>query len=103
MQIEIRSLDFSAKPELIHFVTEKVNSLSHFNDRIIAADVHFKLVNSSEKDNKICEIKLIVPGNDLFAERCSHSFEESVVHVVEALQKQLRKEKTKEQNRQHGK
>jgi putative sigma-54 modulation protein len=103
MQIEIRSIDFTAKPELVAFLTEKVNALSHFNDRIIAADVHFKLEKSSDGENKICEIKLIVPGNDLFAERHSSTFEEAIVEVIEALQKQLRKEKTKEQNRQQGK
>jgi putative sigma-54 modulation protein len=103
MQIDIRSLHFTAKPELITFVTEKVKGLSHFNDRIIAADVHLKLENADNKENKICEIKLIVPGNDLFAERRSNSFEESIAHVLEALEKQLRKEKTKEQNRNHGK
>jgi putative sigma-54 modulation protein len=103
MQIELRYMHFTAKPELIDFVTEKVKGLSHFNDRIIAADVHLKLENASDQSNKVCEIKLIVSGNDLFAERRCESFEEATIQVLEALEKQLRKEKTKEQNRHHGK
>jgi len=103
MQIDVRSLHFTAKPELIAFVTGKVNGLSHFNDRIIAADVHLKLEKADDDENKICEIKLIVPGNDLFAERRSDTFEGAIAQVMEALEKQLRKEKTKEQNRHHGK
>ena len=42
-----------------------------------------------EKDNKITEIRLEVPGYDLFAKKQSHSFEAATDIVVEALEIQL--------------
>ncbi len=44
---------------------------------------------------KIAEIKLLVPGNDLFAKRQCKTFEEATDQAVEALRRQLKKKKEK--------
>ena len=46
-----------------------------------------------DKENKITEIKLHVPGKDLFAKKQCKSFEEATNVAVEALRRQIMKDK----------
>ncbi len=66
-----------------------------FSDRIIESRVLLKLDKSDTKENKISEIKLIIPGNDLFASKQAKSFEEATTKAVEALRRQIEEWKTK--------
>lgn len=91
MKLTIQTPNFKMKPELNNFITEKVNKLTHFHDRIEAADVCLKLEKSGQDDNKVCEIRLSVPGKDLFAKRQSNTFEEAADKVLDALQQQIKK------------
>ena len=95
MIVTIQSLHFTAKQELNNFVTEKVSQLSHFYDKIESANVCLKLENSVKTENKICEIRLIVPGKDLFVKRHGKTFEEATHDAVDVLQQQIKKMKTK--------
>jgi putative sigma-54 modulation protein len=95
MKTIIQSPDFKAQPELIDFVNEKVEKLALFSDRIIESRVLLKLDKSDSKENKISEIKLIIPGNDLFASKQAKSFEEATAKAVDALRKQIEEWKKK--------
>ncbi len=94
MELTIQSLHFTAKQKLNNFVTEKVNRLSRFYNKIESAKVCLKLDKSDKTDNKICEIRLAVPGNDLFAKRQCKTFENATNEAVAALQQQIKKMKT---------
>lgn len=96
MKVKISALHFSADQKLIDFATEKVNKLETFYDKIIDGEVIFKVDKSSEKENKVVEIKVNLPGKDIFAKKNAKSFEEAVDLTVEAIRRQLRKHKTKE-------
>lgn len=93
MTINIQTLDFTAKKELNDFIHEKVSALSRIKEDIISAEVSLKLDKSATDDNKICDIRLVIPGNDLFAKRNAHSFEEAIKEVITALEKQIIKKK----------
>ncbi len=95
MKVNIQSVHFDADSKLVSFVEEKVGKLNHFFDRIIASEVTLKLDRSVTQDNKIAEIRLRVPGNDLFAKRQCRTFEEATDTAVEALRQQLKKRKEK--------
>ncbi len=95
MNIKITSVHFDADEKLKNFISEKVKKLTQFHDGIISAEVFLRLANKNDKENKIAEIKLDIPGNDLFAEKISKSFEESIDLAVEALRKQIMKVKEK--------
>jgi putative sigma-54 modulation protein len=47
-------------------------------------------------ENKTVEIKLNIPGNQLFAKEEAKSFEEATDQATEALRRQLRKLKIKQ-------
>lgn len=96
MQITIQSIHFDADSSLKDYIEKKVSKLSTFNDRIVQAEVFLKLENESAAvRDKVVEIRLYVPGNDLFAEDTSKSFEESTDAVVEQLRRQILKQKEK--------
>jgi putative sigma-54 modulation protein len=89
MKISIQSPDFKADAKLTDLITEKIEKLGKFNDRIQEAMVTLKLDRSETKENKICEIRLGVPGNDLFASRQCKSFEEAAAKTADALKSQI--------------
>ena len=95
MNIKIKTLGFTAKQELTEFVHEKVGKLSVFYDKIISSEVCLCAEKSGTKENKLCDIRLIIPGNDLLASAQCKTFEEAVALAVEALERQIEKKKTK--------
>jgi putative sigma-54 modulation protein len=99
MEITIQSLHFTAGAQLHNFVMDKVGKLSNHYDKIMSADVTLKVDNSKNADNKVCEIRLIIPGEDLFAKSQSESFEEATTATVDALENQITKMKAKFEKR----
>jgi len=95
MDIKVHSIHFTADQKLINYINEKVSKLSLFFDHIIAGEVFLRLDKNDEKENKVTEIKLLIPGKELFAKKQCKSFEESADLVVEALRKQIVKYKEK--------
>jgi putative sigma-54 modulation protein len=95
MDIKVQAVHFSADQKLIDYVESKVSKLNLFNDHIVTAEVFLRLDNTTDLENKIAEIKLHLPGKELFAKKQSKSFEEAVDLSSEALRKQVLKEKDK--------
>ncbi|MBN2729354.1 MAG: ribosome-associated translation inhibitor RaiA [Bacteroidales bacterium] len=95
MKISINSVHFKADQKLEEFITEKVNKLVSTYDEVIGSEITLRLDNSSNMENKIMEIRLKVPGNDLFAKKQCKSFEEATDVALKALRKQLGKHKEK--------
>ena len=94
MKIIIQTPDFKAARKLTTFVESNVQKLQSFDDRILEARVWLRIEESDSDEAKVCEIKLVIPGNDLFASRRSTSFEDSVKMAIEALKHQIDHQKT---------
>ncbi|WP_421753527.1 ribosome hibernation-promoting factor, HPF/YfiA family [Croceimicrobium sp.] len=95
MKWDIQTVDFKATEELLSFTEEKVSGLHKYYDQIVGAEVYLKLIQDEANQNKKAEIKLNIPGNDLFAESHDASFEKAVHDAVDKLKGQIRKLKTK--------
>lgn len=95
MDINIHSIHFDADEKLLDFINQKLSKLSTFYDKIIDAEVFLRLDKSNVNENKLVEIKINLPGKDMFAKKQSKSFEESTDEVVEALRRQVKKHKEK--------
>ena len=96
MNIMIKSIHFTADAKLEEFIENKLNKLKQYDDRIVRANVFLKLEKSQDLENKITEIKLDIPGSELFAKKRTNSFEKSTDSVIDALKKQLQKFKEKQ-------
>ena len=95
MNTQIRSIHFDADSKLINYINKKIVKLPHFFDVIIGSEVYLKLEKSSTSENKVVEIKLNIPGNDLFVKRQCTTFEEATDECIEALKQQIKKRKGK--------
>lgn len=95
MTTKIQSVHFDADKKLLEFVQERIDKLTHFHDGIIRSDVTLRLDKSRDTENKIAEIRVHIPGNDLFAKKQCKSFEEAVDTSIDALKTQVKKHKEK--------
>ncbi|MCX7697274.1 MAG: ribosome-associated translation inhibitor RaiA [Bacteroidales bacterium] len=93
MKVKISSLHFKAGQEIENYVTEKIKKLSSYYEKILESEVILKESKSGDQQDKIIEIKLLVPGNDLFVKKQCKTFQEATDLAVDALKKQLERHK----------
>ena len=96
MKIFVQSVNFNADKDLVEFVNKKVEGLEKFHDKIVDAEIFLKVQQTSEKENKITELKLNIPGHDLMVKKESRTFEEGISLCSDAMKRQLMKTKEKE-------
>jgi len=96
MEVKVHAVGFKADAKLVEFATAKVSKLVQFSDHIVTSEVFFKVDNTQSIENKVAEVKVLIPGSELFAKKQSKSFEESVDLAIDALKKQIEKAKNKE-------
>ena len=95
MKVNVQSVNFTVDQKLVNYIQAKLNKVeSHFN-RVVHADVYLKLENTSSKENKISEIILSIPGNEIICKKKGRKFEMGVDQCINSLQRQLQKKKRK--------
>jgi putative sigma-54 modulation protein len=97
MKITVQSIHFTADKGLLEFIQRKADKLETFYDNIINGEVYLKLENVEDEANKIAEIKLQLPGNQIFAKEQCKTFEEATDLAIESLRKQIGKHKTRKE------
>jgi len=95
MEIKVHSIHFDADKDLLNFINERVDKLSNYYDNIIGSEVFLRIDKSSKAINKVAEIRMNIPGKELFARKQGKSFEEATDTALEALRRQLKKQKEK--------
>ncbi len=95
MKTNIQSIGFTASEDLTAFVKEKTAKISLHFDNIITSEVCLKSEKSATNDNKICDIRLVIPGNDLLASAQCTTFEEAIAQASDAIIKQIEKRKVR--------
>ncbi|TXF91186.1 ribosome-associated translation inhibitor RaiA [Neolewinella aurantiaca] len=81
-------------------ITEKITKLETYYDRIERADVYIKEGDGNAANGYTVEARLSIPGPDLFAEYTDPSIKRAIADVAEALRRQIKKHK--EKNNDHG-
>lgn len=83
-----------AKSERLEELTQKkLEKLENKYDWIVSADVFFKKQEGEAPKGFICNIKLGVPGVQVFAESNEDSFEAAMAETINDLDRQLSKRK----------
>jgi len=98
MKVTVNSVHFKADSKLEAFASQKVEKLCSKRNDVIGAEVNLKLDNTDTPENKIADIRIEIPGNDLYASKQCKSFEEAVDMAVDALKKQIEKYNDKKRN-----
>ncbi|KAA5824031.1 ribosome-associated translation inhibitor RaiA [Algibacter amylolyticus] len=95
MKVNTQSVNFNADQKLIDFIQQRMDKLDLFYDKVIKSEVFLKLENTSDKENKIFEAKVSVPGDSFVVKKQCKTFEEGADMAVASLERQLKKRKEK--------
>ena len=102
MRVQTQSVHFKADEKLLILIEERLQKLEQFFDRIINASVTLRLEKNGKVQDKIVEIKISVPNEQLIAKDSNKKFEVALDGVIEALKRQLLKYKEKLNQRKKG-
>jgi putative sigma-54 modulation protein len=72
-----------------------MDKLEKYYDKVVSSDVFLKVEKTSEKENKIVEVKMNVPGDDFMVKKQCKSFEEALDQAAESLERLMQKRKEK--------
>ncbi len=95
MDVLINAVHFTISSQLEEFTQKKVSKLSKYSEKITTAEVFYRVEKPETNGNKQAELKLAIPGHDVFAHKHADSFEAALDACVEAVKKQLEKIKEK--------
>lgn len=95
MKVNVHAVGFSVDRKLVDFIQQRLDKLEKFYDKIVSSDVFLKVEKTSEKENKVVELKIHVPGDDFVVKKQCKSFEEATELAAESLERLLVKRKEK--------
>lgn len=93
MNIILQSIRFKASEQLEQFVHNKMKRITRLTDNIEAAHITFYEGASGNTDNQFCEIRLTVPGNDVFVKKNAGTYEQAILQAITTAQKVIRRRK----------
>ncbi len=95
MKVDVHAVNFTVDRKLVDFVQERMSKLEKYYDKVVSSDVYLKVEKTSDKENKIVEMKIIVPGDDFLVKKQCKTFEEAVELAAESIERLLVKRKEK--------
>ena len=95
MKVNVHAVNFTVDKKLTEFINLRMSKLEKYYDKIVSSDVFLKVEKTSEKENKIVEVKIHVPGDDFLVKKQCKTFEEAVEISAESLERLLVKRKEK--------
>ncbi len=95
MKVNMQSVNFTVDRKLVDFIQRKMDKLENYYDKVIDADVYLKVENTSVKENKIAEVRVNIPGDDIMMKKQCRTFEEAIDEASKSLQRALLKRKEK--------
>jgi putative sigma-54 modulation protein len=95
MKVNVHAVNFNVDQKLVDFIEERFNKLEKYYDKVVTSDVFLKVEKTSEKENKIVEAKIIVPGDEFIVKKQCKTFEEGVELSTESMERLLLKRKEK--------
>jgi putative sigma-54 modulation protein len=91
METIINAVKFKADQKLVDYVTKRTEKIAKQLPQAVRVEVSFKLDKEHDVKNKIASIRVLIPGNDLFAEKQRDSFESAFDDALGAIRKMIDK------------
>lgn len=95
MKVSVHAVNFNVDKKLVSYVQNRLDKLEKFNGKVVDSDVFFKVVNTSDKENKVAEIKINVPGDEFIVKKQCKTFEEALELAADSMERLLIKRKQK--------
>jgi len=99
MQVTIEA-PFQMINEKKTYVENQILKLDKYNLNITQANVYYKLGDGTGAENVLAEIRLRIPGNDIFVSQTGDDDVKAFASAYDSLKRQVVKEKDKRQDRQ---
>ena len=96
MQVNFQSINFKADIKLIEFTQRRIEKISQFYDQIVDVYVYTKVENFSDKINKLVELKIGIPGEDVIIKKTAKTFEEAINSAADSAERVLKRRKEKQ-------
>ncbi|VDH03231.1 HPF/RaiA family ribosome-associated protein [Bergeyella zoohelcum] len=93
MKIQVQAIGMTPHAPLEEHLEKKISKLDTFYDKILECHLTLKVENSSDKENKTAELRVVIPGDDILVKKTTASFEESIDACVGTSKKLLIKHK----------
>lgn len=96
MDVRIQPIHFDVATHLVEFINKKADKLAHRFPSITDFDVTLKVVKPETVKNKEIVLRVITPQSpELVATKTADTFEEALDLAIEAVERQLEKNKEK--------
>ena len=95
MHINFQSINFTADIKLVEFTQRRIEKISQFYDQIVDVYVYTKVENFSDKINKLVELKIGIPGDDVIIKKTAKTFEEAINSAADSAERVLKRRKEK--------
>ena len=96
MNINFQSVNYNADSKLIEFAEKRIKKISQFYLNIIHVFIYTKVENTSDRVNKIAELKIGIPGDDVVVKKTAKSFEEAISLAADSAERILKRLKSKQ-------
>lgn len=97
MNKTIQPVNFNASQDLLTHVGEIFDKLEKFNDKIVSADIYLKSLRETPTKEKKIEVRLFMPGKDIFIEQQADSFISAAQQAFDRLKVIIINNKEKKQ------
>ncbi|MEO6131243.1 MAG: HPF/RaiA family ribosome-associated protein [Saprospiraceae bacterium] len=94
MNITIQTVGFKESKHLVKFIYQKVERLFQHHPETIRVDITLKKGAKNNVTNEWCALYLSHPGENQYVKHHSETYEESITHCVESMEKILRRQKS---------
>ena len=99
METKIKALHFTSTEQLQAFIEKKCAKLERVHEFIQNVEVTLKVVKPETALNKEASISVTIPNGEFFADKTCDTFEEAVDGCLDAITKQLKKNKEKQREK----
>ena len=96
MNINFQSVNYNADSKLIEFAEKRIRKISQFYLNIIDVFIYTKIENTSDRLNKLAELKICIPGDDVVVKKTAKSFEEAISLAADSAERILKRHKEKQ-------
>lgn len=96
MEVRIQGIHFDVSEKLVNFINKKAERLARRNVNMTSVEVNLRVVKPETAMNKEVVLKVIVPNHgEQVATKVADTFEEAVDLAIDAIDRQLEKDKDK--------
>ncbi|GAB3330258.1 hypothetical protein GCM10027429_07290 [Marivirga atlantica] len=99
MTITVNPVNFNISKDLITRVESIFENVDKYNDQLVGLDIYLKSLSETDSGEKMVEVKIFLPGKNLFVAEKADDFISAAQEAVEVVKRVVRKEKEKVKDR----